>query len=42
MKAVDPDTLQEVMLSKVPKKVHEANLKAWDLGIKYANEALAK
>jgi 2-oxoglutarate ferredoxin oxidoreductase subunit gamma len=41
-KAVDPEVLQKTMLSKVPKKVHEANLKAWDLGIKYATEALAK
>jgi 2-oxoglutarate ferredoxin oxidoreductase subunit gamma len=41
-KAVDPEVLQKTMLSKVPKKVHEANLKAWDLGIKYAKEAMAK
>jgi 2-oxoglutarate ferredoxin oxidoreductase subunit gamma len=40
--AVDPEVLQKTMLSKVPKKVHEANLKAWDLGIKYAKEAMAK
>lgn len=33
---LDPEALKEVMLSKVPKKVHEANLKAWELGIKYA------
>ncbi len=37
--AVDNDKLKEVMLSKVPKKVHEANLKAYELGIKYAQEA---
>jgi 2-oxoglutarate ferredoxin oxidoreductase subunit gamma len=42
MTAVEPETLQETMLSKVPKKVHEANLKAWDLGIKYAKEAMAQ
>jgi 2-oxoglutarate ferredoxin oxidoreductase subunit gamma len=42
MKAVDPEVLKQTMLSKVPPKVHEANLKAWDLGIKYANEAMAK
>lgn len=42
MKAIDPETLKEVMLSKVPKKVHEPNLKAWELGIKYAEEAIAK
>jgi 2-oxoglutarate ferredoxin oxidoreductase subunit gamma len=41
MNAVEPETLKATMLSKVPKKVHEANLKAWDLGIKYATEALA-
>jgi 2-oxoglutarate ferredoxin oxidoreductase subunit gamma len=40
--AVDPEVLQKTMLSKVPKKVHEANLKAWDLGIKYAKEAMGK
>ena len=33
---LDPEALKEVMLSKVPKKVHEANLKAWELGVKYA------
>jgi 2-oxoglutarate ferredoxin oxidoreductase subunit gamma len=42
MEAIEPKTLQDVMLSKVPKKVHEANLKAWDLGVKYAKEAMAK
>jgi hypothetical protein len=30
------------MLSKVPKKVHEVNNKAWALGIQYAKEAKAK
>ena len=39
---LEPETLKEVMLSKVPKKVHEVNNKAWDLGIKYAKEAKAK
>ena len=41
MKAIEPEHLKEVMLSKVPKKVHEANLKAFALGEKYANEASA-
>lgn len=41
MNAIDDETLKAVMLSKVPKKVHEANLKAFDLGNKYANEAKA-
>ena len=40
MNAVDKDLLEEVMLSKVPAKVHEVNNKAWDLGVKYATEAL--
>jgi 2-oxoglutarate ferredoxin oxidoreductase subunit gamma len=40
MKAVDADILKETMLSKVPAKVHEVNNKAWDLGVKYATEAL--
>jgi len=31
----------EVTLEKVPKKVHEANKKAYELGIKYAKEALS-
>jgi 2-oxoglutarate ferredoxin oxidoreductase subunit gamma len=35
------DSLVETMLSKVPAKVHEANKKAYELGIKYAKEALA-
>ena len=38
MGAIDPSTLKEVMLSKVPAKVHEVNNKAWDLGVKYAKE----
>ncbi|MGM0622511.1 MAG: 2-oxoacid:acceptor oxidoreductase family protein [Campylobacterota bacterium] len=39
MKPIEKETLKEVMLSKVPKKVHELNLKAYDLGYKYAQEA---
>ena len=38
MNAIDKETLKEVMLSKVPKKVHELNLKAYDLGYKYSDE----
>lgn len=33
------DHLVDVMLSKVPAKVHEANKKAYELGEKYAKEA---
>lgn len=39
MDAIDEETLIATMLSKVPKKVHELNLKAFELGKKYANEA---
>jgi 2-oxoglutarate ferredoxin oxidoreductase subunit gamma len=35
------DSLIETMLSKVPPKVHEANKKAYELGKKYALEAMA-
>lgn len=35
-KALDRDLLEEVMLSKIPSKVHEVNKKAYDLGYKYA------
>ena len=35
------ELVREVMLSKVPEKVHAANNKAYDLGVKYAKEALA-
>lgn len=42
MDAIEKETLKEVMLSKVPKKVHELNLKAYDLGYKYAQEASGK
>ena len=36
------DVLKKTMLSKVPEKVHEINNKAFDLGLKYAQEAQAK
>jgi 2-oxoglutarate ferredoxin oxidoreductase subunit gamma len=39
MDAIEEQTLIDTMLSKVPKKVHELNLKAFELGKKYANEA---
>ncbi len=42
MHAIDDDFLVEVMLSKVPEKFHEANKKAYELGKKYALEALEK
>jgi len=42
MDAIDEQVLLDTMLSKVPKKVHELNLKAYDLGKKYAQEAMAK
>jgi len=42
MDAIEPEHLKEVMLSKVPKKVHEANLKAFELGYKYAQEHKSK
>jgi len=42
MKAIDKEILKEVMLSKVPKKVHDINLKAYELGYKYAQEASGK
>ncbi len=38
---VDNETLRETMLSKVPAKVHELNNKAFDLGLKYAKEAIS-
>ena len=37
---VDNETLREAMLSKVPAKVHEINNKAFDLGLKYAKQAM--
>lgn len=42
MKALDDELLRGVMLSKVPAKVHDVNNKAYDLGKKYALEAMAK
>ena len=39
MNAIDKKTLIDTMLSKVPAKVHELNLKAYELGEKYAKEA---
>ena len=41
-KAIDKQVLIDTMLSKVPAKVHAANLKAYELGEKYALEAMAK
>jgi len=41
MKALDREMLKNVMLSKVPAKVHEVNIKAYELGEKYATDALA-
>ena len=42
MKALDKDHLVDVMLSKVPTKVHGVNKIAYDLGEKYAKEAMTK
>jgi 2-oxoglutarate ferredoxin oxidoreductase subunit gamma len=42
MKAIDRQVLIDTMLSKVPAKVHDVNLKAYDLGEKYANESMTK
>lgn len=42
MNALDKDHLVSVMLSKVPAKVHDVNKVAYDLGEKYAKEAMAK
>lgn len=39
---MDRDVLVETMLSKVPEKVKAANLKAYELGEKYAKEAMSK
>ena len=36
--AIDKETLVATMLSKVPAKVHDVNIKAYDLGEKYAKE----
>jgi len=40
--AVDKQVLIDTMLSKVPAKVHDVNKKAYELGEKYAKEAMAK
>ncbi len=40
-KTIDTETLREAMLSKVPAKVHDINNKAFDLGLKYAEEVMA-
>jgi len=42
MNAIDKKILVDTMLSKVPAKVHTANLKAYDLGEKYAKEVMSK
>jgi 2-oxoglutarate ferredoxin oxidoreductase subunit gamma len=42
MNAIDKELLKEVMLSKVPAKVHNINLKAYELGYKYSDEAKEK
>ena len=39
-KALEEKILVDTMLSKVPKKVHELNLKAYELGKKYALESM--
>jgi len=39
-KALDEKVLLDTMLSKVPAKVHELNLKAYELGKKYAEESM--
>ncbi len=39
-KVMDLEVVKEVMLSKVPPKVHDVNKIAFDLGLKYAKEAL--
>lgn len=39
-KVMDIEKVRERMLSSVPDKVKEANNKAYDLGIKYAKEAM--
>ena len=40
-KVMDKEKVIETMKKKVPAKVLDANLKAWELGEKYAKEALA-
>lgn len=39
---VDSDLVFETMKSKVPKKVLDLNIKAYELGVKYAKEAIEK
>jgi len=39
--AIDKQVLLDTMLSKVPAKVHDINLKAYELGEKYAKESMA-
>jgi len=41
MDAISKDRLIETMLSKVPAKVHDVNKVAYELGEKYAKEAMA-
>jgi 2-oxoglutarate ferredoxin oxidoreductase subunit gamma len=41
MNALDEKLLIKTMLSKVPQRFHEANLKAYELGKKYALETMA-
>ena len=41
MSAIDKEQLITTMLSKVPPKVHDVNKVAYDLGEKYAKEAMA-
>jgi len=41
MNAIPEETLVETMLSKVPAKVHDVNKVAYQLGKKYAREAIA-
>ena len=36
LSALEPEHLKSVMLSKVPEKVHTLNIKAFELGYKYA------
>ena len=41
-KAIDDETLKATMLEAVPEKFHKPNLLAYELGKKYAEEAIAK
>jgi len=40
-KVIDDETLKATMLSAVPERFHKPNLLAYELGQKYANEAMA-